>query len=345
MGATASADRVDEVGRDLGGDQVGRLGDLRRGAGVGEVVAELAQPDPGRAGQVGDGEVDVVRQGEVDVDLRAAVAGREGLADVVERGRPGRAPRCDEMTTSAAARASSQPGQRQGRAADPLGDAAGPVVVAVGDDDGAGPGPRGGGRRPARPCRRPRRRARRGRSSAPSSASARVEPGLHERAADEVDRGLGVHPLGDPQRLLQNRVQGGPDVAVHAGRGRASAAPGRGSAPRRRPSSRGPRPPRRRARCRAPRSARTGAAGARCGRPRRRSASAVVMAAECAVEGERTRRTPRCGCTSRARPPRSRARSAARRPRGRCGPPGRGRPTPGGTGGRRGATGRGRRGS
>ena len=93
VGATASAERVSEVGRDLGGDQVGGLGDLRRRAGVGEVVTELAQAHPGRAGQVGDGEVDVVRQREVDVDLRAAVAGGEGVAHVVGERRPGRAHR------------------------------------------------------------------------------------------------------------------------------------------------------------------------------------------------------------------------------------------------------------
>ena len=91
VGATASAERASEVGRDLGGDEVGGLGHLRRRPGVGEVLAELGQADAGGAGQLGDGEVDVVRQGEVDVDLRAAAAGGQRLADVVGERRPARA--------------------------------------------------------------------------------------------------------------------------------------------------------------------------------------------------------------------------------------------------------------
>ena len=40
------------------------------------------------------------------------------------------------------------------------------------------------------------------------------QPRLHEGAADEVDAGLGVHPLGDAQRLLEHGVEGRADVAV-----------------------------------------------------------------------------------------------------------------------------------
>ena len=52
------------------------------------------------------------------------------------------------------------------------------------------------------------------------------QPGLHERTAHEVDPGLGVHALGDAQRLLEDGVERGADVTVVLGaRERASHLP------------------------------------------------------------------------------------------------------------------------
>ena len=155
MGATASAERVEQERGHLAGDEVGRLGDLGGGAGVGEVLAELAEPDAGGAGQPGDREVDVVRQGEVDVDLGAAGPTGERLADVVGEhdpaGRPGGGD--DDVGVGEGV---AQVGQGSGRTPHALGDRAGAVVVAVGDDDGAGARRARRSSRRGRPC--PRRR-------------------------------------------------------------------------------------------------------------------------------------------------------------------------------------------
>ena len=134
----------EQVGGHLAGDHLRGDRDLRGGVGAREVLAEVAEPDPGRAGQVGDAEVDVVREGEVDVELRPATAGLEGGAHVVDPDDPGRRPGGGDDDVGAG-QALGQPGQRQRRPTDPLGDAARAVVVAVGDDDGVGPGPGGGG--------------------------------------------------------------------------------------------------------------------------------------------------------------------------------------------------------
>ena len=179
---------------------------------------------------------------------------------------------------------------------------AGPTGVTVDDDDVAGPEPGdgGGGQR----------------AHAPGADDEHVEPaeptedglgagepGLDEGAADQVDLGLGVDPLGHPQGLLEQRVERGADVAVGLGVGERAAhlAEDLGLADRHRVQpgghgegvgdaavlvvdvevrlERGPVDPAR-------------------GAERRRDVD------ERAVEGEALARTPRCGCTWRARPPR-----------------------------------------
>ena len=97
------------------------------------------------------------------------------------------------------------------------------------------------------------------------------------------------------------------DGAARPARCAARARPGRGSGSRRRPSSRGRRPPRTGARRPGPRSARRGAGSARRGRPRR-----AGRAARTARRGRRgtcrRRRRPRPGCRWRAPAPRRRGR-------------------------------------
>ena len=117
------------------------------------------------------------------------------------------------MTTSALGEGVAQVGEGSGGAADPLGDRAGPVVVAVGDDDGAGAGARDGRRGEGTHAPGADDEHRQVAEAAELGLGA-GQPRLHERAAHEVDAGLGVDALRDAQGLLEHAVERGSDVAV-----------------------------------------------------------------------------------------------------------------------------------
>jgi hypothetical protein len=89
-------------------------------------------------------------------------------------------------------------------------------VVAVRHDDGAGPRTGHGRRREG--AHAAGADDEHGQVADRSEGGLRPgQPGLHERAAHEVDAGLGVHALRDPQGLLEHGVQGWADVTVTLG--------------------------------------------------------------------------------------------------------------------------------
>ena len=189
--------------RDVGGDRRPR-----------QLVGQPGQADQLDAGQVGHGRVDVVRQRQVDDRERAAsgacgrardrrrrqdhaggagaghqhVGGGDLVRDVVERDRCGRRtarrgarrwPRCGWR----------RPCRRAPRRATVA--TARPAIAPGADDDDALAGERADVRRSAR-------------SSATETSDGR----------GPVDVGLGVRPLADAQRLLEQRVEGGADGAA-----------------------------------------------------------------------------------------------------------------------------------
>ena len=89
------------------------------------------------------------------------------------------------------------------------------------------------------------------------------ERGGDQRRGGPVDVGLGARALADAQRLLEERVERRARRCRAPGPGAAPRGSGRGSGPRRRPSSRGRRRRGRGARRRRRRSGRRGAAGSR----------------------------------------------------------------------------------
>ena len=222
-------------------------------------LRELGEADQGDAGKVARGRVDVVREREVD-DRERAVPATSARA-VSSSSRPTRVPAdpVQVMSTSAVASSAARPemgtgsasycaARRRARSCDRLTTATrwAPIraTVAV-----------------ASPAIAP---APRTTTFLPRTLSAAavdlVDRGRHQGRRDLVDRGLGAGPLADPERLLEERVEGRDRRCRAPGRGAAPPGSGRGSGPRRAPSSRGPRRPGTGARSRRRRSARRGAA-------------------------------------------------------------------------------------
>ena len=130
-----------------------------------------------------------------------------------------------------------------------------------------------------------------------------VERGRHEGRRELVDGRLGVHALADPQGLLEQHVERRADRPGLLTAGAAPRAPGRGSGPRRPPSSRARPRPGTGARPRRRRSGRRGAAAGPRWPGRRARPAARTAPRRCRGSGRRRRRS-RAGCRSRSPSPR-----------------------------------------
>ena len=215
---------------------------LRRGLATGQLLAQGAEP----------GEGDPAQRGDLGGRRRGAGRGRcrpagdrpraTWASPAVARSTTTPVDPVQEMTTSAPARAADS--SSSGRAVPPVRSARRTALARVRLTMVRPAAPRGrrwwrpASSSPPAPTTSTLRPA-----SGPELALGPGQPGLDQRDADRVDAGLGVGPLADPQGLLEEGVEGrarrGRTSATRAGR----CASGRGSGPRRPPSSRARRRP------------------------------------------------------------------------------------------------------
>ena len=221
VGAAAQRDhRRSDPGGSLPGQEVpDLLGDkrahrfhVRSSLGRRELFLQRREVDQGNPRQVPHGNVNVARQGEVEDGQRSAIAGGDRTGDnVVLDDDPGRAGRGDDDIRLL--QGPLEPVQADARAVQLVRQALGVVRRAVGDDDLAGAGATQG--RAGQCAHRSRPDEEHAAAlERPDRGDRTLQPDRDQRTAGTVDPGLAVRPLADPERGLEQLVQGRPGPVV-----------------------------------------------------------------------------------------------------------------------------------
>ena len=193
-----------QEGGELLADDVAHPGDVGAGVAVLELGGQPREGDQRDARQRGGPGVDVVGQSEVGDRQRTVIAPAGLDEDRLSEDGSGAAGAGDEDVRPADQLGEVVEGGRG--AAVQLGEPAGPLGGAVGDRERADPGPGQGG------CGETGHRAgadhdRRAIGEAPDVVGRTVQGGGDDRRGGVVDVGLGVRPLADAQRLLEEHVE------------------------------------------------------------------------------------------------------------------------------------------